>query len=337
MYVFKLYERDDTEHAVDARFLQDGLLRLGRDPAADWVILDPERQMSRWHCEFRAAGDALTLTCIGANGVFNDPGEERLPDHEEIPIEVPCAFTMGRYRLVADRAPQGGISADEGQTLVLSPPLGTSIAVPTEWDEPPTGRQGNDQGSLLEAFCEGAGLDASAFSAEDPEQVMRRAGAVYRQMVLGIGDLMAERERARSRYQIARTTIGGAHNNPFKWAPKQRLALDLLLEGKPGFLTGPAALAASFRDIKKHLICTFSGFRATIREAVATFDPSVVDMATRDRVWRLQGRGATLWEESCRRHAELAREIEQGEKGALDQVFTRAYDDAATALEGEGK
>src|SRR5207237_10407168 len=138
-------------------------------------------------------------------------------------------------------------------------------------------------GSLLEAFCEGAGLDASLLSSEDPTEIMRRAGAVYRQMVLGIGDLMAERDRARGQYKLSRTTIGGANNNPFKWAPTQRLAIDLLLAGESSFLSGPAALKASFRDVKKHLVATFAGLRASLRAAVDSFAPAAVEPAAAGR------------------------------------------------------
>ena len=154
------------------------------------------------------------------------------------------------------------------RTMVLTPPLGTSTAVPDDWSDASARRCPTANGSLLEAFCEGAGLDASLLSSEEPAEIMRRAGAVYRQMVLGIGDLMAERDRARGQYKLSRTTIGGANNNPFKWAPTQRLAIDLLLAGSGSFLSGPAALQASFRDIKRHLIATFAGLHGSLRAAI---------------------------------------------------------------------
>ena len=112
------------------------------------------------------------------------------------PVPLPATLRFGRFRLKATRAPHGEEPVDAGRTMILTPPLGTSTAVPDDWRDASAAPPGNANGSLLEAFCEGAGLDASMLSSEEPDEIMRRAGAVFRQMVLGVGDLMAERDRA---------------------------------------------------------------------------------------------------------------------------------------------
>ncbi len=242
---------------------------------------------------------------------------------------------FGSFRLVVDHAAQAGAGdGREGQTLILTPPLGASIDVPADYADGATPVARPD-GSLLDRFCEGAGLEPSAFAMEDPEDIMRRAGAVYRQMVLGVGDLMAERERMRSQYEIARTTIGGANNNPFKWAPTQRLALDLLLAEGNGFMNGPAALKASFVDIKKHLVATFRGLHASLKTSLSTFDPAEIEKAVPSRASLLQSRASQLWTEIARRHAELQTEVLEGGDGALNQSFVAAYDAAASELDGK--
>lgn len=332
MYIFKLYEKDEPLQPVDARLLQDGLLRIGRDPQADWVIHDPACEISRWHCEYQVQADGLTLRCLGANGVFDAETHTRLLEECDLPVEVPGSVCFGSYRLTIDHAAQARGSGDANQTLILLPPLGSSIAVPTEWADGPASSSLTESGSLLEAFCEGAGIDASAFSSEDPEEIMRCAGAVYRNMVLGIGDLMAERDKVRGNYQLSRTTIGGVDNNPFKWAPSQRLAIDLLLANDRGFLDGPSALSASFRDIKKHLIATFNGLHASLRAAVDMFDPTAIEAASKGRGF-LKSRAAANWETACSRHACLNNQIEGGEEGILRQAFEAAYDAASSELQ----
>jgi len=333
MYIFRLFETDQPHRPIDARLLQDGRLRIGRDPQADWVMNDPICELSRWHCEFHVRAEGLVLRCLGANGVFDGATGTRLPQDEDILVTLPNTMRFGPYTLVADHAVQTDAGADAGQTLILSPPLGSSIAVPTDWSDAASQAGFAAGGSLLEAFCEGAGLDASAFSTEDPEAIMRRAGAVYRQMVLGIGDLMAERERVRAQYDLARTTIGAANNNPFKWAPTQRLAIDLLLASEHGYLSGPAALAASFRDIKKHLIATFDGLRASLRAAVQAFDPAAIGMASQGSFSLLKSRAAAQWEIASERHADLLRQIDEGEEGSLNQIFVHAYETATAELD----
>ncbi len=340
MYILRLFEHDTRGHPIDARLLREGTLTIGRDPAADWVMHDPESRISRSHCvievdeDVGAGGRAVRVRALGTNGVFDDLTGERLPQDLPTVIAIPSTLRFGNFRLVVALAAQAGTSDNlESQTLILTPPLGLSADVPGDYADVGEPSRAGPGGSLLDCFCEGAGLEPSAFALEDPQDIMRRAGAVYRQMVLGVGDLMGQREATRRQYQLARTTIGGADNNPFKWAPTQRLALDLLLAESHGFMSGPAALKASFKDIKRHLIATFSGLHASLRAAVGAFDPEAVDDETRGRGSLLQSRDTQFRREIARRHADYARQVDAGEDGTLNQVFVKAYEDAATTME----
>jgi predicted component of type VI protein secretion system len=329
MYMLQLFDAADAVQPIDARMIREGVLRIGRDVAADWSIADPDCELSRSHCELAVVADGLTLRALGANGVFDDATGTRFPDATEVEVPVPATLRFGRFRLVAKHALHHEVAVDEARTMVLTPPLGYSVDVPSDWTDAAAVQvpaNGAGEGSLLEAFCEGAGLDVSLLSSEEPTEIMRRAGAVYRQMVLGIGDLMAERDRARGHYRLNRTTIGGANNNPFKWAPTQRLAIDLLLAGSASFLSGPAALQASFRDIKRHLVATFGGLQGSLRCAVASFDPKSIDAAVGDRGSLLKGRASLQMEQVAERHADLARQLSEDCGGSLDRAFVTAYD-----------
>lgn len=331
MYMLQLFDADNLVTPLDARLIRDGLLRIGRDADADWAIADPDCAISRAHCELSAGRTGLTLRALGANGVFDDDTGERFPDAIEVLLPVPSALRLGRFRMVATQAPHDDGAIDASRTMVLTPPLGASVEVPSDWSDAtpapvPAG------GSLLEAFCQGAGLDCSMLSEEDPEEIMRRAGAVYRQMVLGIGDLMAERDIARARYKLTRTTISGSNNNPFKWAPTQRLAIDLLLAGSTGFLSGPAALKASFRDVKRHLVATFAGLQGSLRAAIGTFDPAAIEAAADARSSMLKSRAGVLVSEVSERHADLVRQLDEAAPGSLDHAFVASYGEAESAM-----
>lgn len=327
MYMLQLFDLADELQPIDARLLREGVIRIGRDATADWTLADPDCELSRAHCELAVADGELTLRALGTNGVFDDVSGVRFPDAETVAVAIPMTMRLGRFRLKATRDPLGDVAIDTARTMVLTPPLGSSIAVPDAWPDATTGA-GANRGSLLEAFCEGAGIDASLLSSEEPAEIMRRAGAVYRQMVLGIGDLMAERDRARGQYKMTRTTIGGSNNNPFKWAPSQRLAIDLLLAGSGNFLSGPAALKASFRDIKRHLIATFAGLHGSLRAAIGTFDPATIDAAINPKASFMKSRATLTSDEIAARHRELLRQLDEGEGGSLERAFVSAYDAA---------
>ena len=336
MYMLQLFDASDEERPIDARLMRDGILTIGRDSAADWPIADPDCELSRAHCELGVSNNALTMCALGSNGVFDDVTGARFPHSEVVAIPLPATLRFGRFRLRAFCAPSQEDGKDLTRTLVMTPPLGSSSDIPDDWLDaealPPA-----PHGSLLDAFCEGAGLDASLLSSEDPAEVMRRAGAVYRQMVLGIGDLMTERNRARGHYKLSRTTIGGRNNNPFKWAPTQRLAIDLLLAGSKSFLAGPEALQASFRDIKRHLIATFAGLQSSLRAAVGSFDPSAIDVAIAGKTSLLKSRAALQWDEVTNRHADLAQQLSDAASGSLERAFITAYDEADFAADRQDR
>lgn len=335
MYMLQLFDRADTVNPIDARLLRDGVLRIGRDTAADWPIADPDCELSRAHCELALVDGGLSVRALGANGVFDDGNGARFPDAVDVIVPLPATLRFGRFQLKAAPAPHGDADGDVSRTMVLTPPVG-SIDVPDHYTDEPIAVTGAG-GSLLEAFCEGAEIDASLLAGEDPAEIMRRAGAVYRQMVLGVGDLMNERNRARSRYDLGRTTIGGAGNNPFKWAPTQRLAIDLLLARSESFLMGAVALKASFRDIKRHLIASFAGLHGSLREAIATFDPASLDAGAAQRTSLLKSRATAHVEEASARHADLCRQIDTGAGGSLDRAFVAAYDRAEAEIAREGR
>ena len=178
MYIFRLFNKDDALTPVDARFLAEGVLTVGRDPASDWVMIDPDREISRSHLSMRVENGQLLLHCTGANGVFDAATEERLPIGEDIALNLPQSILLGRYRLAADHAPQASAGGSpETGTLLMMPPLGHRIDVPSDWTDAPSVPP-ITAGTMFDAFCEGAGIDAAQFGAEDPAEILRRAGAV---------------------------------------------------------------------------------------------------------------------------------------------------------------
>jgi type VI secretion system FHA domain protein len=155
-------------------------------------------------------------------------------------------------------------------------------------------------------------------------------------MVLGVGDLMSERSSIKTQYKMDRTTISAEDNNPFKWAPTQRLAIDLLLRREAGFLSGAAALKASFEDIKKHLLCTFVGFRASLLALLDQSAPGRIEGKLDGQSLFLKSRGAACWAEYEQIHAALEKQMVEDQDGPINQAFIRAYEEKMRDL-GRGE
>jgi predicted component of type VI protein secretion system len=328
MFLLRLFHQSDPVQPVGAHMLREGTTRVGRDPAADWAIPDPGCEISRHHLELECRAGALVLRPLGANGVFRDGSGERLPDREDVPMTLGDAVSFGPYRMVIDTVPfatRSGASFE--RTMVFAAPFGEASDVPSDWADAEELPHLEGDGSLLEAFCEGAKLDVSALSDAEPTEIMRRAGAIYRQMVLGLGDLTGARSMAKADLRMDRTTIGAEDNNPFKWAPTRRLATDLLLGQEAGFLSGPEAIKASFEDIKMHMLGTLCGFGAAMRAALDLMSPAAIARRAESRAALLKSRAASCWAEYEQAHGELMAQVIEQKDGPVSQAFAAAYEE----------
>jgi len=105
----------------DARTLSRGTLSIGRAAGNDWVLPDPERQLSKTHCVIAAAGGHYLLTDLSTNGVFVNGATERVPRNGEIELTDGDEFRLGEYViLVAETA----APAVDAAPPFLADPLG---------------------------------------------------------------------------------------------------------------------------------------------------------------------------------------------------------------------
>ena len=504
-----LHHASDPGRRVDQRVLDEGDLRVGRDPGEGWSIDDPDRAVSRTHFCVHVRDGRASIRDLSSNGVFLTDPLRRLARDEATALRIGDGFTFGRFHAVlesaapseplaatdeADDSPFGpsaagspfgrdapgfrdaGRSADPFASELAADPLAapapdddmglgplaplgggqdrssagsrparaaagmdgedawerrdarraggwnapargapdghehligsgrswstpppepppevgfgfdapftrpmmkavavdrSDLQIPSDWDEPAVPERpavtadsaapaamaslppsapmaetpvvvqvmarSDAEFRLLAAFCAGAKLDPQAFVGEDPAQVMERLGAVYRQLVLGLGDLLGDRTTVKNEYRMNRTTVAKEGNNPFKWAPPQRVAVDLLRAEGDGFLNGPAAATASFQDLKKHLLCMLAGLRASLASTLEALSPETTDAELADRRFLLKSsREAAAWAEYRKRYARFRREADDNPDSRINREFRAAYERQLQTLDGLG-
>lgn len=308
MIVLRLFKSSDPTHEIERRSLAEGALTIGRDPDAGWPIDDPSKTLSRRHCTLTVTDGELILVDESTNGVA-------LAGGERFQIGDPVAVTPGSTLLL------GGflIRVDAG-AATTSPPAPADPA---------------QVGRLLDAFCAGAKIDPSVLTGEDPDEVMRRAGAIYRQMMLGLGELMTERTRAKAQLGLERTTVQAADNNPFRWAPPQRVAVDLLKASQDSFLSSEAAVRSSFNDLATHQAGLTAASRAAIDDLLARLSPDAIARVLKSRSF-LANRTNALWSEYIQAHQE-ARQAAETLDGPGGAAFREGYEKGvASRASGQG-
>lgn len=319
MYLCRLFHRSQPFVQVDARLIAEGEVSIGRDPAADWAVADPEGLLSRVHASLGVDRGNLLLRDRSTNGTFLADGS-RAPRDVAVPVDFDDMLVLGGLMILIDR-PFAGAPADLDRTTVTPPPA--ARAEPAAPAAP--------HSDLLAEFCEGAGIDVSALAGEDAAAIMRRAGEMHRRTVEGLVRLLAMRKQAKENAALDRTTIGAVDNNPLKWVPPARLARDLLGDRQDGFLTGGAALDAGFADAERHLAGTIAGYEAAIEAVLAALAPDRLDDEA-------GGSGFALASRASRRGAALEKAhaaIVEGRRQAGGVVMNRFQAAYRAATEGD--
>ncbi len=347
MITLRLFREDDLQRQLDAYILGDGDVTIGRDAAAIWVIDDPDRRLSRLHCTISATGGRVRVRDTSANGVFCGQARQRLEQGVDTDLADNETLHIGKYVIVVDttRRPAAGEEYGAASRLDIAPMADTMArtganAIPDQWLDPGPAAESQrdriaDGGDFLtlEAFCEGARLDPSYFASEDPLELMRRVGEIYRQVVLGLGDLMSERASLKSAYSMERTTIGATANNPLKWAPTQRLAIDLLCERNGGFLSGGEAVKECFEDLKGHAVCLIAGSRSAVSSVLEHLDPAAIEAEVKAKAPLFMERSEASWRRLKVIHAEVSADPFNNAESIISAAFKRGYERQARDLE----
>jgi len=256
------------------------------------------------------------------------------PDAVQIPSNWDAPAPAEAAPLAADPAPQSILPVEPARPDTPAPGAAEPVA-----PAPPNARPSTSpaaDAALFDAFCAGAHLSPNNFAGQDRAELMERLGALYRQSILGVADLMNERTALKNDFRMVRTTIRAQGNNPFKWVPPQRIAVELLRdEDGSGYVTGERALNEALHDVKAHMLCMLAGMRAALG---ATFDllaPSEIEQRVSRGGFVIPGqKGAAAWNEYAELFATLRREADDSAEGPINRAFRDAYEAQLRQLDG---
>ncbi|WP_299439339.1 type VI secretion system-associated FHA domain protein TagH [uncultured Rhodospira sp.] len=81
--------------------LHEGRMTIGRGPDNDWVLADPERLMSKQHCEIAWTGEAFVLTDTSTNGVFINTATAPVGRGQTVALNPGDCLRLGDYEILA--------------------------------------------------------------------------------------------------------------------------------------------------------------------------------------------------------------------------------------------
>ena len=302
-----------------------------RDPLADFMadVVTPRRDEGPG----AVRGPLPSYDPMAMFGDLLPPGAETVPPPSDHVPELHAAFTPPAVRLPPVPAP-----------LVPVPLATKAIApeVPRAPSPAPAATPERDawQGTpreLWAAFCEGAGVAIDPQQGINPD-LMRVVGSLLRASVAGTLQLMTVRATAKHELRAEVTMIQARNNNPLKFSPDARSALEQMLQPPMrGFLAGPAAMTDAMHDLVGHTIGTMAGTRAALEGVLDRFTPQQLEAkltghSMLDSVLPMN-RKAKLWALYLQHFEAIRNEAQDDFHSLFGRAFLAAYEQQLERLQ----
>lgn len=197
-----------------------------------------------------------------------------------------------------------------------------------------------DAAALWAAFCQGAGIDVRV----PPHEVAARlheVGRILRSAVDGTLQLVAVRASTKHELRAGVTVIQQRDNNPLKFTPDARSALEQLLQPPlRGFLEGPAAMDDAMHDLVGHAIGSVAGLRAAVEGMLDRFAPEALASKLSDGSFidnlLPMNRKARLWDLYLQHNQAIREEAQEDFHTLFGKAFVAAYQQQIERLQREG-
>jgi type VI secretion system protein len=196
----------------------------------------------------------------------------------------------------------------------------------------------NDLRSATQAFCRGAGIDASTLSHEAQAMLPLLAGQLLREAVVGLTDILRARpETPGAATAAANGTPVGNSSNPLRTSTSIEQALQRLFESHGRLYGGPVdALRDVLQDIKDHDGAVQEASRAGLRTVLEQLAPgNIADQFEQGRARALapgQDPRPKYWEHYGEFYRVLTQQSQDGLPHSFIEAFGRAYAQSRTEL-----
>lgn len=355
------YKDMPVDQPIAAEFREEGGT-IGRSPESTLLLPDPDRVISRTHAVVVHQEGRFTLRDQGTTVpvVVNGRPVGKGRDH---PLAAGDEVRIAQYVMQVHGLRDQEISADDTTTIlragntmlswsedgkpVAENKIATFIVPSPESDEAlppppvppaalpaaappaaPVAEQPADE--LLAALLRGAGVRDLAIPGGLTPQFMEDVGAVMRETMRGLLDLLAARASAKREVRADATVIVANDNNMLKFAPDLEAAIThLLMPRGQGFMSPQRSLADARDSLRSHQEGFVAGMRAALAAVLLRFDPAKLE----ERLTETPSGGsllpmnhkAKLWNLYEALYSEISREAETDFHFLFGEEFLRAY------------
>lgn len=198
----------------------------------------------------------------------------------------------------------------------------------------------SDLQSAVQAFCRGAGIDASALSPEAQEMLPLLAGQLLREIVLGLKDILQAHEGNGKSPEVPGRSMRSNVLRSSSSSVEQTL---LQLLESHGRIFGGAVdtLREVLQDIKDHEKATAAALPDGVKAIFEPLDPQKVsDQIRNGRATRMapgEDPRSRYWEHYAELYRMLTQNLDQGLPHSFNEAFSRSYLQARSELRDKRK
>ena len=170
---------------------------------------------------------------------------------------------------------------------------------------------------------------------------LHEVGRILRSAVDGTLQLVAVRASTKHELRAGVTVIQQRDNNPLKFTPDARSALEQLLQPPlRGFLEGPAAMDDAMHDLVGHAIGSVAGLRAAVEGMLDRFAPEALASKLSDGSFidnlLPMNRKARLWDLYLQHNQAIREEAQEDFHTLFGKAFVAAYQQQIERLQRDG-
>jgi type VI secretion system protein ImpI len=219
----------------------------------------------------------------------------------------------------------------------VAPPPPPPMAAPT----PPPANE--DAGrAFVRAFCEGAGLPTDAAARIAPQDFARELGSTLRVVSTEMMAMLQDRATTKRFTKGGdRTMIGAKNNNPLKFLPDAKQAMEVMFVApRDGFMKAGESVTAGMADIRLHQMAVFAAIQPALLKLLSDLSPDSIDDGTGGGAVSILSGGAhkkKAWDTFVERWDAKAGAHENGMLDVFLAHFAESYAAAVAAGNKDGK
>ena len=263
--------------------------------------------------------------------------------------QIPDDWDMTGYAASLDGKPApagGGVLLPTPASSIPSPSPAADVP-PTTAAQPMTPPQaaqsvppatpapagGDDQ---FAAFLRGAGIDPAAMGQVNSTEALQSYGALFREVVQGLMEVLMARASLKSEFRMSLTTIRPVENNPLKFSPSVDDAMrNLFMSHGSGYLSPVESVHEGFEDIKCHQMAMVAGMQAAFKDMLQLLKPERFEESGKGGVRASLvsvGRNSRAWVAYCEYYTNVTRDVDSSFQTLFGEEFARAYEEQIKRL-----